>query len=52
MTYREAMKLHNGDEVRVIETNEVMQVIEIIIYKEYVDIMLEDGNYYYHKEIK
>lgn len=52
MTYRDALKLHNEDEVTVKATNTVMQVVEIITHKTYVEVLLEDGNYYHHKDIK
>lgn len=52
MTYKEALKLHNEDEVIVKETNVVMRVIEVINHENYAEILLEDGNYYHHKDIK
>ena len=59
MKLRDALKLHNEDEVSVKKTKQVMRVVKIkVTPKEHttnnmncVDIMLEDGNWYGHKEI-
>ena len=59
MKLRDALKLHNEDEVTVKKTKQVMKVVEIeVTPKEHtannttcVDIMLEDGNWYGHEEI-
>ncbi|MDY6279538.1 MAG: hypothetical protein SPL63_05385 [Roseburia faecis] len=59
MRLRDALKLHNEDEVTVKKTKQVMEVIEIeVTPKEHttnnmacVDVMLEDGNWYGYKEI-
>ena len=52
MTYREAKKLHNEDEVTLKETGEVMTVVETTITEKTVYVMCDDGNQYLHKEIK
>lgn len=59
MRLRDALKLHNEDEVTVKKTKQVMEVVEIeVTPKEHttnnmacVDVMLEDGNWYGYKEI-
>lgn len=59
MKLQDALKLHNEDEVMVKRTRQVMKIVRTeVIPKEntsnhmtYVDIMLEDGNWYRHKEI-
>ena len=59
MKIRDALKLHNGYEVIVKKNKQVMRVVEIeVTPKEhttsnitYIDIMLEDGNWYGYKEI-
>ena len=59
MKLRDALKLHNEDEVTVKKTKQVMKVVEIeVTPKKHtasnttcVDIMLEDGNWYGHEEI-
>lgn len=59
MKKQDALKLHNGDEVIVKKNKQVMRVVEIeVTPKEHttnnmtcIDIMLEDGNWYGHKEI-
>ena len=54
MKYNDAIKLHNEDEVIVKETNTVMDVVEIEIHPstKQVDVMLTDGNWYNHKDIR
>lgn len=52
MTYRDAKRLHNEDEVTLKNTGEVMKVVETTITEKMVYVMLEDGNEYSHKEIK
>ena len=54
MKYNDAIKLHNEDEVIVKETDEVMNVVEIEVYPSVkkVDVMLTDGNWYNHKDIR
>ena len=59
MKIRDALKLHNEDEVIVKKNKQVMRVVEIkVTPKEHtannrtcIDIMLEDGNWYGYKEI-
>ncbi len=58
MKLQHALKIHNEDEVVVKKTKQVMRVVEIeVTPKEHTNnmtcvyIMLEDGNWYGHKEI-
>ena len=59
MKLKDALKLHNEDEVTVKKTKEIPQVIELeVTPKEHttnnmtcVDILLSDGNWYGYKEI-
>ena len=59
MKLRDALKLHNEDEVMVKKTKEVLRVVEMeVTPKEHttnnmtcVDIRLSDGNWYGYKEI-
>ena len=59
MKIQDALKLHNGDEVTVKKTKQVMRVIEVeVTPKEHttnnmtcIDVKLEDGNWYGYKEI-
>ena len=54
MKFSHAIKLHNEDEVTVKRTNEIMQVVEVEIDKanKTCSIMLTDGNYYHHRDLK
>lgn len=60
MKLQEALTLHNGDEVVVKKTKQIMRVVEIeVTPKEHttnnitcVDIKLEDGNWYGYKSIR
>lgn len=60
MKLRDALRLHNEDEVTVKKTKRTMQVVEVeITPKEHttnnmtcVDVRLTDGNWYGYKEIK
>lgn len=60
MKYKDAIKLHNEDEVIIKKTGEIRTVIETIVTpKEHttnnipcVDILLDDGNWYGYKEVK
>lgn len=60
MKYKDAIKLHNEDEVIIKKTGEVRSVVEIIVTpKEHttnnipcVDILLDDGDWYGYKEVK
>lgn len=59
MKLKDALKLHNEDEVMVKKTKAILKVIEVMITpKEFttnhmtcVDILLEDGSWYGYKEI-
>ena len=61
MKLANALQLHNGDEVTVKKKNQytpewVGTVVEIEVTevndKKFVDVMLDDGNWYGYKEIK
>lgn len=56
MKLQYAKKLHKGDEVIVKKTGDVQMVVETACHLEetpkHVDIYLEDGNWYSHKEVK
>lgn len=52
MTYREAKKLHNGDEVIIKKTSEVVTVIENHIFAKRTELLCNNGNIYYHNEVK
>ena len=54
MKYTDAIKLHNEDEITIKETNEVMKVVEIEVQPsvQQVRIMLTNGEWYNHKEIR
>ena len=54
MRYEDALKLHSGDEVTVKRSKEIMRVIEreVVEYIKGISVMLEDGNWYGHKEIR
>ena len=54
MTYREAKKLHNEDVVTVCRTGEYRAVIETqdVPDIKIVSIMLDDGNWYSHREVR
>ena len=53
MRWTDAARLYNEDKVVVKETKEVMSVINIDIDKENhnVEVMLDDGNWYNHRDI-
>ena len=55
MTKRDALKLHNEDEVIIKSTDTPVYVIETQIEKidntEYVMLYCTDGNWYNHKEV-
>ena len=59
MKYRDAVKLHNEDEVIIKSTGEVRKIIEtVVVDKEEtvnhvacVSILLDNGIWYGHKEI-
>ena len=56
MKYKYAIKLHNEDCVTVKKTKAYMRVIQVRWYPgaspKYAEVMLEDGNWYHHKEIE
>ena len=54
MKYTAATKLENNDTVTVKRTNRSLLVDTIFIHKpnKHVQVMLSDGNWYNHKEIK
>lgn len=60
MTLKDAKKLHNGDEVMLKKTREVMTVVDVeYVPKEQttnniagLSVLLSDGNWYGHKEIR
>ena len=61
MKLRNALKLHNEDEVTIKKTGEIMQIVETEVIPKmntekftprYVNIMLNDGNWYNHKEVR
>lgn len=52
MTYENAKNLHNEDEVTVIKTGAIMQVVEIAVFNDFVEVMLEDGSIYHNDELK
>lgn len=55
MTFREAKKLHNEDEVTIKETGAILTVLDAYINPsnpKQVLIECDDGNTYVHKEVK
>lgn len=54
MTFRNAKKLHNEDEVTVKETNTVVTVLDAYVDESGKHVLIEcdDGNTYYHDEIR
>lgn len=52
MTYRNAKKLHNEDEVAIKETGCVLTVVNTTVNEKSVIIECEDGNVYHHKDVK
>ena len=52
MTYQNAKRLHNEDEVTVKKTKRILHVVEVenVLSKD-VYLMLEDGNWYHHVEV-
>lgn len=52
MKKSDAKKLHNEDEVIVKKTGEVLRVVDSHLNSKRVYLLLSDGNYYNHKEIK
>ena len=54
MTYRNAKKLHNEDEVMHKYTGEILTIVEVKIdelHKE-VYVMCHDGEWYHHRTIQ
>lgn len=53
MTFANAKKLHNEDEVTIKETNEIVTVLQAYLSEngKYVMLECDDGNTYYHDEI-
>lgn len=53
MLYKYAKGLHNGDDVIIKQTNEIVTVIDITyIDDKKVIVICDDGNEYHHKDIK
>ena len=60
MTLKDALKLHNGDEVVVKRTKEIQTVVEVEFVPEEqtnnraagLSVRLTDGNWYGYKEIR
>lgn len=52
MTYHNAKKLHNKDEIAVKETNTVLTVISTTVNDKTVIVECDDGNKYHHRDIK
>lgn len=54
MRYKDAVTLHNEDEVTVKRSKATMQVVEIEVVEEVkcVSVLLTDGNWYWHAEIR
>lgn len=52
MCYRQAKKLHSGDEIRTKIYGNVLTVVSVEIHRKDVIILAEDGNKYHHTEVK
>lgn len=54
MTYQQAKKLHNEDEVTFKLTGRVMRVIEIRICEDThdVSVLCDDGHWYHHRSLR
>ena len=52
MTFANAKKLHNEDEIIVKRTGEVLTVLSTEIKEKTVIVLCDDGNEYYHQDIK
>ena len=54
MTYPNAKKLHNEDEVIHKYTNRFLRVVEIAVdaMRQEVYVLCDDGNWYHHRTIK
>ena len=52
MTFTNAKKLHNEDEVTIKKTGVILTVISTEVKEKTVTILCDDGNEYHHREIK
>ena len=52
MTYQNAKKLHNEDEIIVKETNCPLFVVSVKITDKVVYVECDDGSVYHHRDIK
>lgn len=52
MTYQNAKKLHNEDEIIVKETNYPLFVVSVEITDKVVYVECDDGSVYHHRDIK
>jgi len=52
MKLKDAMRLHNEDEVIIKKTGQVLRVIETRLHPKVFYLLLSDGNWYNNKEIK
>lgn len=52
MKLKDAMKLHNEDEVIVKRTGEILHVVESHLNQKIVYLLLDDGEWYDHKEVR
>lgn len=54
MTYPQAKKLHNGDEVTFKRTGRIMRVVEVDVDETHKDVFIrcDDGNVYHHTALK
>ena len=59
MKRRDAVKLHNEDEVIIKKTGQILRVIEACWHlldkhgnPRVINLLLDDGNWYNHKEVK
>lgn len=59
MKYNDAKKLHNGDEIVIKETNEILTVLRAYqprpvndIARKVILVECDDGNTYHHRNIK
>ena len=56
MQYRQAIRLHNEDEVTIKDTGEILHVVTVENHSDatpkYCEILCENGNLYLHTDIK
>lgn len=52
MRFKDAKKLHNEDEVLIKKTGEILTVIEVMHEPKQVNVLLSDGLWYNHKDVK